>query len=285
VYNGKKHSALNFSCQANFAEVMGMHLVAGRMLDMKNQDDTINSVIVNEALVNDLGLTNKAAMGMKLERYSSKAKYAPVIVGVVSNYNLLPVKEKIVPTLFRQKNTYEPSIAYVRIRAGNPARVLRSLRTAWQKVSDNAMFDYSFLDEDLNARYRAETRLSGITTYAACICIFLASLGLGGIAFISSESRTKELIIRRVFGGSRFDMLYLLAKDLLGLVLTAFVVATPLSWYFLHRWLQGYAFRIQISGWIFIITGIGMLLFTFLVLSATVAKLAFLSPARGLRTE
>ena len=285
TYNGKNHPALNFSCNINFLSVMGMHLVAGRMLDEHKTEDTINSVIVNEALVRDLALTNKSILGMKLENYSANPKYDPVIVGVVSNYNLLPVKQQISPALFRQKSTYKPSVFYVHIKPGNPTYVLKVLNAAWQEVTNDILFDYSFLDDDLNARYQQENRLSNIVVYSAIICIFLASLGLGGIAYLSAENRTKELVIRKVFGGSWSDIWYILAKDFIRLVLLAFIIAAPLSWYFLHAWLEGYAFRVHISGWIYILTGIGVLFFTFMILSTTIIKIVFMRPTKGLKTE
>jgi len=187
--------------------------------------------------------------------------------------------------LFREKNTYKPAVFYVHIKPGNPETVLKAIRSAWQQVAGDALFDYSFLDETLNDRYQEESRLSTIITYAAIVCIVLASLGLGSLAYLSSENRTKELVIRKLFGGSSTDILYLLAKDFLQLVLLSFIIAAPLSWYFIHGWLQGYAFRIHISVWVYMVTGVCALIFTFLILSTTLLKVDFMAPVKGLKME
>jgi putative ABC transport system permease protein len=285
TYNGHIHPAYNFSVSTNFASVMGMHLISGRMLDPKIPRDTINSVIVNEALVRDLSLTDESILGLKLQNYSRNPAEAPIVIGVVRDYNMLPARQKITPTLFRETNKYKPTVFYVHFKPQNPDRILGTLRAAWLRAAGDAIFDYTFLDDALNARYQQESRLSTVITYAAIVCIFLASLGLGSLAYLSSENRTKELVIRKVLGCSRSDIIYLLSKDYLQMVLLSSMIAVPLSWYFLHGWLEDFAFRIHISLWVYIITCMGALIFTTITLSTTLIKIAFISPANTLKTE
>lgn len=285
VFQGKHHAVVNFSAETNFAAVMGMHLIAGRMLQAHQPEDTVNSVIVNEAFVRELGLSDQAVLGMRLTAYSRKPQYDPVVVGVVRDYNLFPVKERIVPTLFRQKSDFSPSTIYVRLRPGDPRPALKALRSAWSQLPGDILFDYAFLDEALNTRYQQEIKLGDIVMWAAGICIFLGALGLGGLAFLSSENRLKELAIRKVFGGSGPALLFLVAKDHLRLVFVACIAATGLSWYFLHGWLENYAYRIHLSIWVFLATAAGVMAFTFVLLSATVVRVTFLHPAIVLKEE
>jgi putative ABC transport system permease protein len=284
-YHGKNHQVINFSSGTNFLSVMGMRLVAGRLLDDRRREDTVNSVIVNEALVRDLGLSDQTILGLKLTGYSANPTEDPVVVGVVKDYHLLPVRQRIVPTLFREKNTYRPLLFYVHIKPGNPTHALAAIKAAWGHATNGGLFDYGFLDEQLNTRYQQERRLGDIVEYAAAVCIFLAGLGLGGLAYLNSENRTKELVIRKIFGGSWTDILYLLAKEFLKLVLLAYVVAVIGSSYFLHGWLEGYASRISVGLWTYILPGIGALLFTFLILGTTLGKIVVMKPVKGLLTE
>jgi putative ABC transport system permease protein len=258
--------------------------LSGRALDNLHEADTIHSVLVNEAFVASVDKTNQSVLGMTLTGYSRPA-YDPVVVGVVRNFNYMPARERVAPTLFRQKNQYVPTCIYVRIKPGGAEAVLASIRKAWIGVTGDALFDYQFLDAALNARYAQEEKLGRMVIWAAGIAIFLATLGLGSLAFLSVENRTRELVIRKIFGGSASNILVLVTRDFVRLVLIAWAIATPLAWWILHDWLNQYAYRIPIHSWIFALTGFCTLLFTVATLCITVRKVNDLSPALLLRTE
>ncbi len=144
---------------------------------------------------------------------------------------------------------------------------------------------YSFLDEDLDRFYQSEMRWSNIVGWAAGISIFLACLGLLGFSALTAVNRTKEIGIRKVLGASVSAIIGLLSGDFLKLVLVAFAIATPLAWYFMNLWLYDYAYRINISWWVFAITGTGIIIVALLAVSFQAIKAAIANPANSLRSE
>lgn len=284
-YQGKHHSLLNFSCDVDFLPVMGMHLRAGRNLMANKPEDTVRSVIVNEAFAVDMGMSDSALLGMKLEGYSARAENDPVVVGVVGNFNLLPVQQQIKPLLFRKKHDYNPNTYYVHVAPGNISNSLDEVRTAWNKSTNGALFDYTFMDEYLYAQYAKEQRLTKIVGWAGSIGILLAMFGLAGIAYLTSENRLKELTIRKVFGASWAANYLLVANDFLKLVLAAFLVAIPASIILMNQWLSAYAYRIQMQSWTFVTTTLLCLVLTYVVILVSTIKLLFLNPITTLKTE
>jgi len=144
---------------------------------------------------------------------------------------------------------------------------------------------YSFLDESLDNFYRSEIRLSGIIGWAAGISIFLACLGLFGLTTLSAVNRTKEIGVRKVLGASARIIVQLMSKDFLRLVTIALLVAEPLAWYFMNKWLQDYAYRIRIQWWVFALTGLGALLLALATVSLQAMRTANRNPVKSLRTE
>jgi len=144
---------------------------------------------------------------------------------------------------------------------------------------------YSFLDEDVNNYYRSEQKWTSIVGMAGGISIFLASLGLLGLATLAAVNRTKEIGIRKVLGASVSSVVVLLSKDFIRLIVLAFVIATPVAWYLMNKWLQDYATRIGISWWVFALTGAGTILIAFISISSQSIKAATADPVKSLKAE
>ncbi|HKB43415.1 MAG TPA: FtsX-like permease family protein, partial [Chitinophagaceae bacterium] len=144
---------------------------------------------------------------------------------------------------------------------------------------------YDFLDDNLNRFYKSESRWSNIVGWAGGISIFLACLGLFGLAALAAVNRTKEIGIRKVLGASLTGIVSLLSKDFLKLVVIALVIASPLAWYFMHKWLQDFAYRINIGWYVFIITGMMAVLIALITISFQAIKAAMANPVKSLRTE
>jgi putative ABC transport system permease protein len=174
---------------------------------------------------------------------------------------------------------------YVRIREGDPATALSSLQSSWKALVPDLPFQYSFLDEDFNRFYKSEERWSSIAGWAGFISIFLACLGLFGLAALASVNRTKEIGIRKVLGASITTIIALLSKDFLKLVFIAILIAVPFAWYGMYKWLQDYAYRIDIGWWVFLITGVMALVIAFITVSFHAIKAAIANPVKSLRTE
>ncbi|HEX5651858.1 MAG TPA: ABC transporter permease, partial [Chitinophagaceae bacterium] len=286
-YNGVHKDVYEYYIDNNYLNVLGIPLLAGRNFDPRIAADTQNSVIVNETMVKNFGWTIDNAVGQLLKGYveGDPPGKTPVVIGVVKDFHFRPFKEEIKPQLFHQYADYSPFKFFVKVNPGNPAPVLAALQKAWTGVVPDLPFKYSFLDDKLNAFYKAELRWSSIIGWAAGISIFLACLGLFGLAALAAVNRTKEIGIRKVLGASLPGLVALLSKDFLKLVILALLIASPLAWYFMNQWLQDFAYRISIGWWIFIAAGLLALVIAFVTIGFQAIKAGVANPVRSLRTE
>jgi putative ABC transport system permease protein len=286
-YDGKDKVVYEYFVDPDYMHVLGLKLLAGRNFDPAIVSDTVTSVIINEAMMNNFGWTLQNAVGQRLKGYPEDENdpKTPVVIGVVRDFNYLSFSSKVEPQMFQQFASYEPYKFFVRIQPGDPSKALTILQTAWKDVAPDYPLKYSFLDEDLDHFYKSESRWSNIVGWAGSISIFLACLGLLGLAALAVVNRTKEIGIRKVLGAPLWAIIGLLSKDFLKLVLVAFMIATPLAWYFMNKWLQDYAYRINISGWVFTITGGATIIIALVVVGFQSVKAAIANPVESLRTE
>jgi putative ABC transport system permease protein len=187
--------------------------------------------------------------------------------------------------MFHQFSDYTPYKFFVRIKPGDPSKALTVLNKTWSSLVVDLPFQYNFLDESLDNFYKSEIRWSRIIGWAGGISIFLACLGLFGLAALAAINRTKEIGIRKVLGASLTGIVSLLSKDFLKLVVIALAIASPLAWYFMHKWLQDFAYRINIGWYVFVITGMIAVLIALITISFQAIKAAIANPVKSLRTE
>lgn len=282
-YKGKLKQVIEFFVDPEYIPLMRMQLLAGRNFDPGIMSDTVTSVIVNEAMVKDFGWTAENAVGQTLLGYQDTK--TPVVIGVVKDFNFRPFSEKIASQMFHQFNGYAPHKYFVKLKPGNPSEALSSLQKAWTSLVPGIPFNYSFLDENLDNFYKAEVRWGRIIGWAGGISIFLACLGLFGLAALAAVNRTKEIGIRKVLGASLSSIVRLLSRDFLILIIIAFAIATPLTWYFMHNWLQDFAYRISIPAWIFIASSGLALLIALITIGSQALKAGVANPVKSLRTE
>jgi len=204
---------------------------------------------------------------------------------VVKDFNFLGLKQKIQPQMFHQFSGHAPFHFLVRLKPGSPSKALEAIETVWKKVAPGYPLKYNFLDEDLNRFYQSEKRLSNIIAWAGGISIFLACLGLLGLAALAAINRTKEIGIRKVLGASIFTVWKMLSRDFVWLVIASFLLAAPLTYYFSNQWLQQYDYRTTISWWVFAVTGIGALVITLLTVSYQSIAAGMANPVDSLRSE
>ena len=282
-YNGAHKDVFEYFIDPDYIPLMGMQLLRGRNFDPKIAADTVTSVIVNEAMVNDFGWTLDNAVGQQLKGYMETK--TPVVTGVVKNFNYRPFKEKVMPQMFHQFADYAPYKFFVRIKPGNPAPAISAMNKAWSSIVADLPFKYSFLDESLDNFYKTERKWSSIIGWAGGISVFLACLGLFGLAALAAVNRTKEIGIRKVLGASLPTIVKLLSKDFLKLVIFALIIAAPLAWYFMNKWLQDFAYRISIGWWIFIAAGLLAIVIAFITIGFQAVKAGIANPVKSLRTE
>jgi putative ABC transport system permease protein len=282
-YNGTHKDVFEYYVDQDYIPLMGMKMLRGRNFDLKFTEDTVTSVIVNEAMVKDMGWTIENAVGQQIKGYMETK--TPVVIGVVKNFNFRPFKEEVKPQMFHQFADYTPFKFFVRIKPGNPAPALAAMNKAWTGIVADLPFKYSFLDEGLDNFYKAERRWSSIIGWAGGISVFLACLGLFGLAALAAINRTKEIGIRKVLGASLPGIVTLLSKDFLKLVVVALVIATPVTWYFMNKWLQDFAYRISIGWWVFVAAGALAIIVAFVTIGFQAVKAGVANPVRSLRTE
>lgn len=285
-FKGERKGVIMYPVDAGYLETMGMQLVAGRVFDPALSEDTVSSIIVNEALLGEFGLTLDNAIGQELK----ETRFGPDlltrrIIGVVKNFNYSPLNQEVRPQIFFQPPHLDARKFYVRIKEGDPSKSLAALQSNWKTIVPELPFQYSFLDEDFDRFYKAEERWSSIAGWAGAISIFLACLGLFGLAALTAVNRTKEIGIRKVLGASVVIIVGLLSKDFLKLVLIAVIIAIPCAWYGMYKWLQDYAYRINIGWWVFVITGLMALIIAFITVGFQAVKVALGNPVKSLRTE
>ena len=287
-YQGKHKQVFEYFVDHAYINVMGMQILTGRNFDPSIASDTVTSVIINEAMMNDFGWTLQNAIGQKLLGYYESPKMAdklPVVIGVVKDFNYFSMKTEVKPQMFHQFTDYAPYKFFVRLKPGNPSSAIAAIQKTWSSLVPAIPFKYSFLDEDLGKFYEEEQQMNSITTLAGGISIFLACMGLFGLAALAAVNRTKEIGIRKILGASVSGIVQLLSKDFLKLIVIALIIAAPLAWFAMHKWLQDYAYRINISWWVFVLAGACAMLVALLTISFQAIKAAVSNPVKSLRTE
>jgi putative ABC transport system permease protein len=286
-YNGSDKKVNEYFIDPDYLQVLGMKLITGRNFNPGIASDTVTSVIINEAMMNDFGWTTQNVLGQRVKGYldNENDPNTPVVIGVVENFNYSSFSEKIDPQMFNQFAYHKPFKFFVRIKPGNPSKTLATLQAEWKNVASGYPLKYSFLDQNLDRFYKSEEKWSNIIGWAGGVSIFLACLGLFGLAALAAVNRTKEIGIRKVLGASLVTIIGLLSKDFLRLVVIAFLIASPLSWYFMNKWLQHYAYQVHISWWVFVATGTVTIIVALIVISFQTIKAAITNPVKSLRTE
>ena len=284
------HSFMYNEIDRSFLRTMQIPVVQGRGFEKENPGDSNSSILVNQALVNEYGI--KDPIGRKFGTYSQR------IVGVVKDFNYESLHEKIKPlvlslkldTIARQSsdlsfaNAPQPRIS-IRMKAGDMQENVAILEQAWQAVAPHQDFEYRFLDERLASAYAQETKSSTVVKIASGLSIFIACMGLFGLVTLTITRRTKELGIRKVLGANPAQLVQLLSRDFLLLVAIAALIAFPVSWWAMRSWLSDFAYRTDISWWIFIIAALAAALVVLLTTGIQTVRAALANPVDALKTE
>ena len=265
-----------------FVETMGLRVVAGRAFSSEHPADQ-KAFMLNEVFAHQMGWTPKEAVGKTLDLNGSVGE----VVGVVEDFHIASLREKIEPvvlrlTPFESVSSY-PKVA-VRFAPGQTAALLDHLEATWAKFSEEPL-DYTFLDEQFAEMYRTERRLGQVFSAFAVVAVLIACLGLFGLAAFAAERRSKEIAIRKTFGASARQIVQLLSKEFLLLVAVGFALAVPVAWYAMQRWLEDFAYRIELSPWLFAAAGLAALLVATGATSWQALRAARTNPAQALRDE
>jgi putative ABC transport system permease protein len=284
--NDKKAGAIEYPVDDHFIGVLGMQLLAGRNFDAAITSDTVGSVIVNEALLKaDLGVSPRQAIGVQFKTGGRGPVKYKTIIGVVRDFNFEPLTRKVRAQLFYMPAQFQPGKFFVRIRGGDPSGSLAAIGAAWKDAVPDLPFRYYFLDENLDKFYQSEVRWRNIMACAGGISIFLACLGLFGLASLAAANRVREIGIRKILGASVTEIVRLLTGGFLRLVFLAFLIASPIAWYLMHQWLQKFAYRIDIGWAIFAVTAMLALGIAFFTIGLQAWRAARANPVKNMRIE
>ena len=277
-----------WSVDHDYIPTMGMTVAEGRNFSEQNAADS-TGMIINLAAATKLGIADDP-IGAHIATFADmpSGDEEPVldiltVVGVVENFHFESMKESITPlslVLGRSR-----SYLSVKISTTDVQHIITQLEDKWNNLADGQPFSYSFMDQKFDEIYSAESRIGGLFNAFAALAIFIASLGLFGLAAFTAEQRTKEIGVRKVMGASVAGIVVLLSKEFGKLVLIAFAVAVPISWYFTSEWLQDFKFRINLDPWVFVMAGGITFLIAWLTMSYQSIKAATMSPAKSLRDE
>ncbi|HKR06189.1 MAG TPA: ABC transporter permease [Bacteroidia bacterium] len=271
------------SMDYNFLDVYKIKLLAGRNFSSEYTKDPDTSIIISKSASMLLGFkTPGEAVGKNLS--ITQFGWNPVITGVVNDYHQVSLKKTMDPTMFYCA-PYMGEIYSLRIRTDNLPQTLDHIQQSWATAFPGNPFSYSFLDEYFNRQYENEKKFGKLFTSFAALAIIIGCLGLFGLAAYTASQRIKEIGIRKVLGASVMDITTMLSKDFLKLVGVAVIIATPVTWFAMNKWLEDFAYRTHITWWIFGIAGILTLLVAMGTVSFQAIKAAVANPVKSLRTE
>lgn len=264
----------------NFMDFYQMKLVAGKGISAEGPAKG-NEYLINETLAKQLGWTPAEAIGKQI-RYTEMSDMGQV-VGVVKDFHFNSLYQNIEPLCMRASN-WTTSVS-VKVATKDMSENLAALTGVWQKVIPDKPFDYVFMDDRFAAIYAAESRLNRLTQFGSMLAIFIACLGLFGLATYAVERRTKEIGIRKVLGASVGSITTLLSREFIRLVILATLIAGPIAWYLADQWLQNFSYRITPQWWMFLLAGLGAAVLAFLTISIQSIRAAIMNPVNSLKSE
>jgi putative ABC transport system permease protein len=275
-----RHTAIDF----DFINLYGIKLLSGRNFEPTDHGADgrkLQNILLNKSAAKLLGFaTPESAIGKSILRGQRKWD----VIGVIDDFHQKSLRYPLEPMLFMPFYSTNSTIS-VKINPTEVAKTIEAIKQKYEVFFPSDLFDYVFLDEHFNQQYQNEQLLGNAFGIFAGIAVFVACLGLFGLAMFSATQRTKEIGIRKVLGASILQITSLLSKDFLKLVIIAFVIASPIAYYFMDKWLADFAYRITISWWIFALAGVSAIGIALLTVSWQSIKAALMNPVKSLRSE
>jgi hypothetical protein len=263
----------------DFVKLMKLQIAEGRDFSPTNPTDSTDAFMVNEEAVREMGMKNP--IGKWVQAWKKRGH----IIGVLKDYHTQSLHEPMKPILIDVKEGEYFGVIIAKIAPGKTKEALESLAKVYKEINPNYPFSYQFVDQEYQKLYSSEFIVSTLSIVFAVVAIVISCLGLLGLVMFSAEQRIKEFGVRKVLGASLGQLMSLFAADFMKLIFVAFLIAAPLGWYVMHSWLQDFAYRIDISWWIFVLAGAGSLLIALFTLSFEAFKTAATNPVKSLRSE
>ncbi len=285
-FRAEGHSA-QFDARTEFADfeyvkTLGLKIIAGRDFSPQYATDTTDAVLINHTAATKLGWTPEQAIGKQIKNtiYDSLPRR---VIGVIEDFNFLSLKENMDALVISPREDHR--VALIKFKPGNIQSSLETIKNEYNKAAPQYPFEYSFLDQKFDELYKKDLRQQTILTVFAGMAIFIACLGLFGLASFTATKRIKEIGVRKVLGSSVQNIVVLLSKDLLKPVIIAACIAMPLGYYAMNKWLQNFAYKTSLQWWIFLLAAVITFGIALITVSIKAIKAAVANPVKSLRTE
>jgi len=271
-----------FNCDGNIVQTAGLQLVAGRDIDPKQYPTDSTAVLLNETAVKVMGFSD--AIGKVIDHGNWGADWH--VVGVVKDFIIESPFDKVKPMVIQGPRANWFNLMHIKLSEARPTtQSLAAVESVMKRYNPKYPFEYHFIDQQYAKKFDDEQKSGTLTALFAGLAIFISCLGLFGLAAYMAESRTKEIGVRKVLGASVASIAGLLSRDFVKLVLIAMVVASPVAWWVMSKWLAGYAYHIGLSAWVFVMTGGGAVVIALATVSFQAIRAAMANPVRSLRSE
>lgn len=268
----------NIRVDYEFYETMGFDLASGRWFSREFGADT-TKMLINEAAARVMGFTPEEAVGQKIRLWD---EYDLEIIGVIKDFHYMSIHSEVDPAFFWLRSTWNVA---VRLEAGKEVETMMAIEDLYHQFSPGFIFEYEFLDKRYQRLYNSEKRIGTLSSYFAGFAILISCLGLFGLAAFTAERRLKEIGIRKVLGATTSNIVMMLSKDFTQLVGISIIFALPISYYFMNEWLQSFAYKIDLSPWIFVGAAVISLLIAWLTVGSQALRAANVNPAKCLKDE
>ncbi|MEO6851968.1 MAG: ABC transporter permease [Mucilaginibacter sp.] len=267
----------------DYIPTLNMKMAAGRNFS-KDMSTDASAVIINQAFAKLLSYSNPVDKFIYVPANNELTKTNKVhIIGVVKDFNFKSLKDNVAPLLINLSP--DMGVLSIRVNTSDIPGLMAQVKSKWEGVLPNQQFSYSFMDQDFDALYRSEQRMGGISIAFTSLAIIIACLGLFGLAAYAAEQRVKEIGIRKVLGANISTIVGMLSKDFMVLVFLAIIIAVPVSWWLMGKWLQSFAYRQDVQWWIIAVAGLGAVLIAFITISFQSVKAALTNPVKSLKSE
>ena len=269
----------------DFVDVLQLQLLAGRNFDRTSNQSADNPILVNQLALEKMSIPLEDAIGEKLYRGSGEEKVTYEIVGVVNDFHQSSLREPMVPMVFQPGDSSAYSYLIALVYPSSMKQALTKLEKVWQETIIGFPFEYTLLDNQIQHQYENDRQTMQVIGSFTLIAILISCLGLYGLSAFVAERKTKEIGIRKVLGARVSSIIRLLSGEFTKLVLIAFMISVPLSYYAMNRWLQDFAYRIDIGPWSFAVAGLTSLGIAWLTVSYHAIRAALANPVDSLRSE
>jgi len=266
-----------------YATTLGLKMIAGRNFSVSYPTDSMQAVIINRSTATKLGYTPEQAIGKWVKNIEADS-VRRTIVGVTEDYHYASLKEPIGPLVISPKQG-DRRLALIKLKTSNVQSAIDRIKKIYAKYASDYPFEYSFLNERFDNLYKSEIKQESLLSIFSAIAICIACLGLFGLASYTAIKRTKEIGVRKVLGSSVENIVMLLSKDLLKPVFLGTIIALPAGYFIMQKWLQGFAYRIAIHWWLFVVSAMVAVLIALITVSFQAIKAAIANPVKSLRTE